>query len=89
MKKTLIILGLWVVAIVLIAALVVSMGYSFPEALFIGVQFLPGVLAARYFLSKISFRSRKAGIRDAIFVIGGNGQYHNRPHAAHRNLVAI
>ena len=69
MKKTLIILGLWVVAIVLIAALVVSMGYSFPEALFIGVQFLPGVLAARYFLSKISFRSRKAGIRDAIFVM--------------------
>lgn len=69
MKKTLIILGLWVVAIVLIAALVVSMGYSFPEALFIGVQFLPGVLAARYFLSKISFQIKSAGIRDAIFVM--------------------
>lgn len=69
MKKTLIILGLWVAAVVLIAALVVSMGYSFPEALFIGVQFLPGVLAARFFLSKISFQNRKAGIRDAIFVV--------------------
>ena len=69
MKKTLIILGLWVAAVVLIAALVVSMGYSFPEALFIGVQFLPGALAARYFLSKISFQNRKAGIRDAIFVM--------------------
>ena len=69
MKKTLIILGLWVAAVVLIAALVVSMGYSFPEALFIGVQFLPGVLAARYFLSKISFRNKSAGIRDAIFVM--------------------
>lgn len=69
MKKTLIILGLWVAAVVLIAALVVSMGYSFPEALFIGVQFLPGVLAARYFLSKISFQNKSAGIRDAIFVM--------------------
>ena len=69
MKKTLIILGLWLVAIVLIAALVVSMGYSFPEALFIGVQFLPGVLAAHYFLSKISFQNKSAGIRDAIFVM--------------------
>ena len=69
MKKTLIILGLWVVAIVLIAALVVSMGYSFPEAFFIGVQFLPGVFAARYFLSKISFKNKTAGIRDAIFVM--------------------
>ena len=64
-----IILGLWATAIVLIAALVVSMGYSFPEALFIGVQFLPGVLAARYFLSKISFQNKNAGIRDAIFVM--------------------
>lgn len=53
----------------LIAALVVSMGYSFQEALFIGVQFLPGFLAARYFLSKVSFQNRKAGIRDAIFVM--------------------
>ena len=69
MKKTLIIFGLWVAAIVLIAALVVSMGFSFPEALFIGVQFLPGVLAARFFLSKISYQPRKAGIRDAIFVM--------------------
>ena len=69
MKKTLIIFGLWVAAVVLIAALVVSMGFSFPEALFIGVQFLPGVLAARFFLSKISYQPRKAGIRDAIFVM--------------------
>ena len=68
MKKTLILLGLWIIAVVLIAILVMSMGFTFPEALFIGVQFLPGALAARYFLSKISFQPRKAGIRDAIFV---------------------
>jgi hypothetical protein len=69
MKKTLIVLGVWIMAIVLIATLVVSMGFSFPEALLIGVLFLPGALAARFFLPKISFEPRKAGIRDSVFVL--------------------
>ena len=45
------------------------MGFSFPEALLIGVLFLPGALAARFFLPKISFEPRKAGIRDSVFVL--------------------
>ena len=49
MKKTLIVFAAWMLAVVLIAALVVSMGFSFPEALLIGVLFLPGALAARFF----------------------------------------
>ena len=69
MKKTLIVLGAWMLAIVMIATLVVSMGFSFPEALLIGVLFLPGALAARFFLSKISFEPRSAGIRDTVFVL--------------------
>lgn len=69
MKKTLIVLGVWTLAIVLLASLVVSMGFSFPEALLIGVLFLPGALAARFFLSKISFEPRSAGIRDSVFVL--------------------
>ena len=69
MKKTLIVLGVWTLAIVLIATLVVSMGFSFPEALLIGVLFLPGALAARFFLSKISFEPRSTGIRDSVFVL--------------------
>lgn len=69
MKKKLITIGFWVVAAVLIAALIMSMGFSFPEALLIGVMFLPGVLAARYFFSRITFKSRKAGLLDALFLI--------------------
>ena len=71
MKKTLIVFAAWMLAVVLIAALVVSMGFSFPEALLIGVLFLPGALAARFFLPKISFEPRSAGIRDSIFVLLG------------------
>ena len=69
MKNKLITIGFWIAAVVLIAVLIMSMGFSFPEALLIGVMFLPGVLAARYFLSKISFKSRKAGLLDALFLI--------------------
>ena len=71
MKKTLIVVAAWLLAVVLIAALVVSMGFSFPEALLIGMLFLPGALAARFFLPKISFEPRRAGIRDSIFVLLG------------------
>lgn len=69
MKKKLITIGFWVAAVVLIAVLIMSMGFSFPEALLFGVMFLPGVLAARYFFSKVSFKSRKTGLLDALFLI--------------------
>lgn len=68
MIKRLIVLGSWIVAVVLIAALVVSMGFSFLEALFIGLMFLPGAFAARFCLSHISYGSRKAETRDIAFV---------------------
>lgn len=68
MKRTLIVIAAWLLAILLIAAMVVSMGFSFPEALLIGVVFLPGALAARFFLSKISFEKRREGIINACFV---------------------
>lgn len=68
MKKTLIVIGFWSVAIVLIAAMVMSMGFSFPEALLIGVLFLPGALAARFFFSKMSFTPRKSALVDALFL---------------------
>ena len=69
MKKTLLVLGAWALAVLLIAVLVVSMGFSFAEALLIGVLFLPGALAARFFLSKISFKPRSEGIWNVTFVL--------------------
>ena len=68
MKKLSIVLVSWLLAVLLIAGLVVSMGFSFSEALLIGVTFLPGVWAARFFLSKISFENRREGILNACFV---------------------
>ena len=68
MKRPLIVIIAWLLAILLIAAMVVSMDFSFPEALLIGVMFLPGALAARFFLSKISFENQREGIINACFV---------------------
>ena len=68
-KRTLIVIAAWCLAILLVAAMVTSLGYSFQEALLVGVLFLPGALAARFFLSKISFKKRQEGILNAVFVM--------------------
>ncbi|MBR5935107.1 MAG: LytTR family transcriptional regulator [Bacteroidaceae bacterium] len=41
----------------------------FVRALFMGIMFLPGALAAQYMLPKISFRKRGEGIRNTIYVV--------------------
>ena len=68
MKKSLIVIAAWLLVILLIAAMVISMGFSFPEALLISVLFLPGAWAARFCLSKISFGNRHEGLLNACFV---------------------
>ena len=57
---------------VLIAALTVMLFTNhipFVRALFMGIMFLPGALAAQYMLPKISFRKRGEGIRNTIYVL--------------------
>lgn len=69
--KRLLVISYWVVSVLLVAVVLVSLGYHFLEALFIGTLFLPGALAAKFFLPKVDFRRRGPGIRDAAFVILG------------------
>ncbi len=45
----------------LIALLLVSLGYTFFEALLLAVMFLPGLFALRYFLPQLSFTERRRG----------------------------
>ena len=55
---------------VVIAALVVSSaGYTFQESLLMGTMFLPGALAAKYLLPKVSFSKRSEGIQGVIYII--------------------
>jgi hypothetical protein len=54
----------------LIAALIVtSAGYTFQESLFMGSMFLPGAIAAKYLLPKVSFKKRSEGIQGVIYIV--------------------
>lgn len=59
----------WIVAILLVANILTSLDYLFGEALFIATMFLPGALALRYFLFKVSFSNRKRGLMSAVCVV--------------------
>ena len=71
MKKALCQVGYYAAAIILVAMILLSFGYAFSEALFVGTAFLPGALVARWLYPKISFERRGEGIRDCLFVTLG------------------
>ena len=48
MKKV-IISSYWTIAVLLISLVVMSLGYTFPESLFIAATFLPGAFFSLYF----------------------------------------
>lgn len=61
----------WLAATVVIALVLVSLGYPFTDALLLGAMFLPGMLAARYFVPQLSFRNPRQGIFDAVYLALG------------------
>ena len=70
MKRTVLILY-WILAIALIASVLVSIGYRLSESIFIGALFLPGALAVKYFISKVSFSNKAEGIKNCVFITFG------------------
>ena len=69
--KRLLVISYWAVSIFLVAILLTSLGYRFQEALFIGIMFLPGALAAKYFFPKVNFKDRKSGVKNTIYIVLG------------------
>ena len=49
----------WLSAALVIAFVLVGLGYLFADALLLGVLFLPGMLTARYFVPQLSFERRR------------------------------
>ena len=71
MKKVLLITAYWLVSILVMATVLSSLGYRFSEALFLGTLFLPGALAAKFFLRKVDREDRKSRIKDTVFIVLG------------------
>ena len=66
--KRLLLISYWTLCVVVVALIVVSFGYRFFEALFVGATFLPGALAASYFVKKISFADRKEAVKGCVLL---------------------
>lgn len=59
----------WALSMLIAAVVVMSAGYSFQESLFMGSMFLPGAIAAKYLLPKVSFKKRSEGIQGVIYIV--------------------
>lgn len=58
----------WLSATLVIALVLVGLGYPFADALLLGVLFMPGMLTARYFVPQLSFENRRRGVLDALYL---------------------
>lgn len=68
-KKLFIIISYWIVAVLLISAVLVSLNYEFYDSLFISLMMIPGCIVLKFILPKVSFSYLKKGIIDACFLI--------------------
>lgn len=59
----------WTLSMLIAALVVTSVGYTFQESLFMGSMFLPGAIAAKYLLPKVSFKKRSEGIQGVIYIV--------------------
>jgi len=67
--KILITILYWLLSMLIAALVVMSTGYSFQESVFMGSMFLPGAIAAKNLLPKVSFKKRSEGILGVIYIV--------------------
>lgn len=60
----------WLAAVLTITFVLVSLSYSFTQAFFVAVMFLPGMLIARYLLPRLCFCDRRKGIYHLLCLVG-------------------
>ena len=65
--KRILIISYWLLALILIAIVVMSLGYTFPESLFIATFFLPGAFLTLYLPSKL-LQDRKRAFKGVVYV---------------------
>ena len=71
MKQILIIGLYWIAAILLTAALVVSLDYTFWQGVMIGIMFLPCAMALSFFLPKVAKEPNPDRVKHSIYIVLG------------------
>ena len=59
----------WILSVLIVALIIMfAADVQFTRALFIGMMFLPGALAAKFMLPSVSFKKKGEGIRNVIYI---------------------
>ena len=67
--KTTITIAYWVLSVLLVALIIMfASDTRFLRALFMGLMFVPGAVAAKNMLPSVSFKKRGEGIRNVIYI---------------------
>lgn len=67
-KKTSALIIYWIVALIFVAAILISLDYSFGKALFLSTLFLPGAVAAKFFYAHIKWDGSRKAVLNSIFL---------------------
>lgn len=66
--RTLLTILYWALCLVVLAAILSSLGYPFADSMFVGSMFLPGLLMIKYFLPHLSFVNRASGVLNLLLL---------------------
>ena len=67
-KRILITVLYWIIAVLLISAVLVSLKYKFADAFLISIMLVPGCIVMKFVLPKVSFCNFRKGLADIFFI---------------------
>lgn len=68
-KRIIITVLYWILAVLLISAVLVSLKYNFSDAIFISIMLVPGCVVLKFVLPKVSFSNFRKGLSDIFFIL--------------------
>lgn len=68
-KRIIITVLYWILAVLLISAVLVSLKYNFSDAFFISIMLVPGCVVLKFVLPKVSFSNFRKGLSDIFFIL--------------------
>lgn len=68
MKKIIITILYWIIAVLLVSAVLMSLEYEFRGAFFISMMLVPGCMVLKFIIPKLSFSNFRKGLSDLLFI---------------------
>ncbi len=69
-SRTAALIAYWTAALIIVAMILLSLDYSFAEALFMSSLFLPGAVAAKFFISQAEMGGSCKSVMNAVYIFG-------------------